>query len=263
MKLEKDIFFYHVMKTAGTTVVRLFEDAYGAESVCALPTHQQADDSSFLQKASADFPLVVTGHPDHLFHLWEHAHKRTGPRFQMVFMRNPIDRYLSCYYFWTRSKYVNAHVDACNLSLEESLECDRLQFTDNLMTKSLASLGKQRDYSIKANAEDFKAAFENLKQMQFIGIFEHLHLSCSILADVLGYPMPVLPAWNVNDKYPGKNECDKIIVRKIMTKNIYDLELYNAALNLFYLQAAECGEKVKEILKSLGHNNKIYKVKQK
>ncbi len=263
MQLDQDIFFYHVMKTAGTTVVKLLENAYGAESICALPTHQQADDSCFLQKASADAPLVVTGHPDHLFHLWAVAHERTGPRFKMAFLRDPIDRYLSCYYFWTRSKYVNAHVDACDISLEESLESDRLQFTDNLMTKSLASLGKERDYSLAANSEDFMVAFENVKKMQFVGVVEQMHLSCAILAALLGYSMPVLPAWNVNDKYPRKNECDQKIVKKIIKKNIYDLELYNVALDFFYLQAAEGGEKVKEILQSLGHNSKIYRVKQK
>ncbi len=167
------------------------------------------------------------------------AHKRTRPRFKLVFLRNPIDRYLSCYYFWTRSKYVHANVDACDMTLEESLESNRLQFTDNLMTKALASLGAERDYSVPACSADFMKAFDTLKTMHFIGFVEHMHLSCAILASLLRFPMPVLPAWNVNDKYPGKKECDKSIVRKIMQKNIYDLELYNNAMDFFYMQAAE------------------------
>lgn len=263
MELQQDIFFYHVMKTAGTSVVKLFEEAYGRESLCQFPTHEGADESGFVQNVSNNTPKVVTGHPDHFFALWGLAHKRSMPRFTMTFLRDPVDRYLSCYYFWTRSNYVNAHIEECNMSIEEALDCNTLRFTDNIMTKTFASLGADRDYLKPATHKDFTQAFANLRQMDFIGFVEDMRLSCALLASILGFTFSVLPAWNVNTKYPDKTECGKTVVRKVMLKNIYDLELVGHARDLFKLQVSEGDEAVASMVRSIKDADVVYKVKQR
>lgn len=263
MELQQDILFYHVMKTAGTSIVKYLEEPYGASSMCPLPTHQGDDESAFLQGVADGSPKVISGHPDHLFHLWDQVHARSAPRFTLTFLRNPVDRYLSCYYFWTRSKFVNSHVEQCDLSLEETLDGDNLKFADNIMTKALASLGAERDYSIPATSKDLLEAFANLKKMDFIGLVEELRLSCAMLANKLDFAPGVLPAWNVNTPYPGKAEHDKTLIRKIMLKNIYDMELYNHAKELFVKEISESDANVETLFQSLEDSDVTFEVKQK
>ncbi len=76
--LQTDIFFYHIMKTAGTTVVRLLEEAFGPESMCSLPPHEGADETAFVARVADPSPAVVGGHPHQLFPLWELADRRRG-----------------------------------------------------------------------------------------------------------------------------------------------------------------------------------------
>lgn len=260
---EKDIYFYHIMKTAGTSVFKILEDAYGQETMCPFPTHQGAEEDAFKEKIKAEYPLIVAGHPDHLFHLWELTDTRPNERFSMTFLRNPIDRYISCYYFLSRSKYVNKHVEEYDMSIEEAMESGHPRFSDNIMTKTLASLGTPRDYAKPASSEDFMKAVAALEQFDFIGIQEEFDLSCALLTHLLGVAPPVLVKWNVNNKYPGRQELGSEIVRRISFKNMYDLELFSIATEMFHARLAEAGDTLGTRLKEMKISDAVYKVRQK
>ncbi len=250
------------MKTAGTSIVRLMEDQYGSEYTNALPTHEGTDESLFLKKAKSNHPLIISGHPDHLFHLWETVHCRTLPRFTMTFFRNPIDRYISCYYFLSRSKFVNTHVASYNLSFEEAIKSNNPKFSDNIITKALASLGSYRDYTTPATPDDFKHAIENLKKMNFIGIVEEFNISCALLAHMLNMKLPTLTKWNVNEKYPSKHDLDRKLVQRVQMKNIYDLQLFDIALQIFDVQRAQTGIDTTTLLANMKESQTVYIVKQ-
>lgn len=261
--LTKDIFFYHIMKTAGTSIAKMLEEAYTQEPMCSLPTHECADDQLFRKKIQTEKPIIISGHPDHLFQLWEMAHSRSFDRFTFTFLRNPIDRYISCYFFLSRSNYVNKFVQEYTITLEQSLSCGNPKFADNIMTKILASLGSNRDYNKNATSEDFKIAIKNLRKMDFIGISEEFKLSFALLADKLNMNASTLGKWNVNKKYPKKEEIDPKIIQKIRLKNLYDLEIFHLATEIFKLQLSEASENVTKILNNLSSSNTIYFVKQK
>jgi len=260
--LERDIFFYHIMKTAGTTVVRLLEDAFGAEASCPLPTHAGADETAFLQKITHQGPLVVSGHPDQLFHLWERAHDRAQPRATMTFLRHPVDRYLSCYHFLTRSNYVQTRVKQFDMTLEQSLESDEPRLADNVMTKALASLGAPRDYTAPARPEDLALAVRHLRQFDFTGLLHEFETSYALLAWKFGFAPGVITRWNVNRKYPQRDELDRELARRITRRNIYDMELYNFGLELFRLQVAEAGEELAPLLAAIRTSGVTYMVRQ-
>ncbi|MCM1565820.1 MAG: sulfotransferase family protein [Dehalobacter sp.] len=260
--LNKDIFFYHVMKTAGTTVVRLLEQAYGADASCPLPTHESADPQPFFGKVSSPTPLIISGHPDQLFDLWKLAEQRSLPRAKMTFLRHPVDRYLSCYYFIRRSHYVQKHVGSFDLDLEQALSCDDRRLAGNMMTKVLSSLGTARDYREPATKQDLLQAVENLKAMDFIGLVEEFDLSYALLAHEFGFVPPCVTKWNVNAKYEGRNEISPKLERQIRIKNLFDYELYQFAVELFRARVVEAGEDLAQLLTQIKTSDRVYMVKQ-
>lgn len=260
--LQQDIFFYHIMKTAGTTVVKLLEDAFGKEVSCPLPTHEGADESFFFQTIIHKKPLIVSGHPHHLFQLWELAHQRTQPRSKMTFLRHPVDRYLSCYYFLLRSNYVQTRVGAFDMSLEQSLDADEPRLADNMMTKALSSLGEPRDYTQPATPKDLTLAAKRLQEFDMVGLSDEFETSYALLAWTFGFTPATITRWNVNQKYPGREALPPELLRKITRKNIFDMELYNFGRDIFRLRLAEAGEALSPLLATINTSPLTYMVKQ-
>ncbi len=262
LKLTKDVFFYHVMKTAGTTVVRLLEQVYGASSYCPLPNHEGGDTAKFRAKVARPEPLIVSGHPDHFFDLWDLAKQRTGARITMTYLRHPVDRFLSCFYFISRSHYVQTHVGAFTADLEAALDSGDPRLSGNMMTKALASLGGERDYTRPAKAKDLALAARNLEALDFVGLVEEFNVSHVMLAWTLGFTPSVITKWNVNRKYPGRDELPRALAKKIMVLNVYDYEIYNLARDLFRARVADIGDALTSLVPDLAISDRVYMVKQ-
>ncbi len=262
--LTRDLVFFHIMKTAGTTVVKLLEDAFGAEASCPLPRHPGAAEGPFLETVTAARPLVISGHPDHLHHLWRAALERPRPRDAMTFLRHPVERYLSCYNFLRRSNYVHAHVGAFTLSLEEALDCDDPRLTGNLMTKVLASLDafdEPRDYRTPATSKDLAAAVRALESMTFFGMSEEFHLSYALMAHTFGFSTTEITRWNVNRNYPRREDLPRRVLTAIRLRHVYDLELYAVAAKLFQQRVGEVGEALAPLVRSITESPTVYMVK--
>jgi len=246
-ELTNDVAFYHIMKTAGTTLARLFETIYGAERMCPLPLYQGADREAFLSGVADPSPRIFTGHPQDHFDLWERIHARPGPRTRIVFLRHPADRAVSCYHFIRDSRFVRARVGAFDLSLAEALESGDPRMADNMMTKVLASLGAPRDYAAPATPADLKLAVRHLAEMDLIGIMEDFDLSYALAAAKLGFdPVPVVK-WNVNPKRDRTEDIPKEALALIVRKNVFDFELYELARTMFQSRVAEAGETIQEL----------------
>ncbi|WP_461208895.1 sulfotransferase family 2 domain-containing protein [Desulfocurvus sp. DL9XJH121] len=259
--LAQDIFFFHVMKTAGTTVVRLLEQAFGPEASCALPTHEGADAGPFLERVDAVRPLVVSGHPHHLFPLWERALARTGPRSAMTFLRHPVERFLSCYYFITQSNYVQTRVGRFDLSLPEALGCNDPRLARNMMTKALASLGRPRDYAAPADRADLDRALDNLEAMDFVGLAEEFAWSYALLALTFGFEPPPITSWNVNASRPGAADLDPALVERIMADNALDLALYAHGVKLFAARVEAASGDLAPVMEGLTVSDTVYHMK--
>lgn len=263
LTLDKDIFFYHLPKTAGTTVIRQIEALLPAEGACALPGHEGEDEAPFVRGLAHDGPVFVHGHPDILFHLWAMAEQRTRPRFTMTFVRNPTDRFISSYYFYKRSRYVSENVGTISFSLEEAVSCGDPRLSDNMMTKALASRGRPRDYLAPATKRDLAEALAALRDMDFIGLVEQFDLGDALLGHMLGFAPGVVTRWNVNAKYPGKEELPARTTARIAAHNVLDYELYGFAAELFQAKVAEAGEALAPILAGMRVSEATYMVRQK
>lgn len=259
--LEQDVIVYHIMKTAGTTVSRLLEEIYGADRVYIVPNHDE-DPARFLRGAALSEPVVLMGHPHDKFEHWRSVHARGGRPLRMTFLRNPVERWLSCYYFLRRSRHIQRHVGRFELSVEEALLSGDARLCDNMMTKAVASLGEPRDYVAPADGADLAAAVENLGRLDVVGLSERFEVSYAMVCHALGVaPVPV-KRWNVNPGNAGRGGLSAATLRAVTRHNLYDAELYLYAAKLFEARLAEIGSELKPILRRIEESPVRYMTRQ-
>lgn len=259
--LEQDIFFFHVMKTAGTTVVRLLEAAFGPQTTCALPTHEGADPAGYLARVTDPAPCVISGHPHHLPELWAKALARGGPHRSMTFLRHPVERVLSCYDFIRNSKFVQRHVGRFELSLDEALDSDDPRMAANMMTKALASLGRPRDYAAPATDQDLALALKHLEAMDVIGLLEEFNVSYALMAHTFGFAPTAVTPWNVNARRQKAEDLPEALAKRILADNAMDLALYTRGVKLFAERVREAESPLTELMGRIRTTDMVVHVK--
>ena len=166
-------------------------------------------------------------------------------------LRNPVDRYIS-YYYYARSPYrfperLNKlkELGHFNESIEECLEKQHEGCTWNQMTRFFC--GPQaicRNGSSKA----LEQAKHNLEHYYAsVGVLENLQEFIQVLHKRL--PWFVVDSSGVLEKEfvtrgVNKQPISESVMKKIISVNRVDIELYNFAKQLFKIQATRCGIKL-------------------
>jgi len=259
--LGNDVVFYHIMKTAGTTLARLMEKVYGPQAMCPLPLYPGADPAAFLDGVKRPEPRIFTGHPHEQFELWELIAKRPLKKTRMVFLRHPVDRVVSCYHFIRDSRFVRNRVGAFDASLSEALESSDPRMSANMMTKVLASLGAPRDYAVPVGPDDLKLAIANLGKIDLLGLLEEFDLSYAMVADHFGFVPPPIAKWNVNPASGKAHDLPKEVLAAIVRKNVFDFELYEFGRTLFFSRAADAGDRLGKIASDIRQAPETYYMK--
>ena len=171
--------------------------------------------------------------------------------YKITFLRNPIDRVLS-HYFYYRKIYINSNPmiedfngNPCplidyNLSWEEDLlrhlaapTLKSLEFI-NLQTWQLAFNIYNRPHEIWSDREVLAMAKQHLDDFNFVGIYERLNSDLARLFQEQGWKLPEqLERVNATIERKQISEVDSHIIDVIRSRNALDIELYDYALNKF------------------------------
>jgi hypothetical protein len=190
-KTPKPALFLHIQKTAGTSIVQLAAKYYGNTNV--------ASHGDYVGKNPQDFIGVgfVSGHFGYNF-----AEQLMPGRYSFVFLRNPVERILSFYYFCrTRNPselpiYRLAH----KLTLEDFLAAS----TENELIKRrvwnsqvwrLASgpgPGSSRVDDMPMN-DMLNRAMENIENFSYVGFTETFETDFQVIMRELNFPPNCLP----------------------------------------------------------------------
>src|SRR5438552_2491662 len=108
------LIFLHIPRTAGTTFVRILERQYGAGAVLDLYDSTVGDRVAALTSGDMEHLRVVAGH----FSFGAHRHLPGSCRY-VTFLRDPVERVVSHYYFVRRQPEHYLHPAASTLSLAE------------------------------------------------------------------------------------------------------------------------------------------------
>lgn len=226
--------FIHTPKTGGTSVTRLLGERYNL-----LHLNGAADFSGFLNMPSESRKSydVAVGHMPF------GIERYVGPITLATFLRDPIDRVVSGYYYARRSVSHPNHAAIQSMSLREYVESNITFMNDNGMTRRMADYDWSEVHSppfwwqrVPIGAVSGKMldqAKANLRQCSFVGLYEDFNADVSRMFAALDIESPQeIPKENVSWDRPALEDIDQETMAALRRFNEYDLDLYEFAKGL-------------------------------
>lgn len=226
--MKDKYFFMHIVKTAGTSLYAMFRSVLGCENVRLV---EDPVNFSSLQAQQLNKSVLIGGH----FNEWQRR-QYFKDRYSIVFLRDPVDRFLSQYYYHRKAQVYAAKV----LDLHDYVEFHkdmRCNPVVNVHVFFLAghvnTAADSADNAIPAQ-DLLQRAKKNLSQISFTGIYEYLQDSVDLLCHDCGWPPAgKVPRENINPSRPAAHEISGEILDRIRDLNKLDMELYQYGLKLF------------------------------
>ena len=226
---DQRVVFIHIQKTAGSSIVRAIKNQTGTQ----LPSHGDF--------ATSKRPF----HKNDRFFLGHFGFNRTreipAPKFCFTFLRDPIDRIISLYYFWkedTENEYPIFQT-AKQMDLEAFLQSDNprvRQHIDNVQTWTFVGdcWGEVRHrHRHLSKSELVEIAKANLATLDFVGFQENYRADSETLFQMLGFDAPVgNVAVNKTASRPRREDLPASTLRLMAPLVELDDELYRYAMEL-------------------------------
>jgi hypothetical protein len=228
--------FLHMPKSAGTTLVRVFEKVYGNDSVYRNPDHysnNRALAAAFLAMSDEERSRIeiLCGH----FPVGFHGLIPVDSEYITV-LRDPIDRIISLYYFW------RAHPTIDRLgftrkynSLADFIRSGVTKDVDNGMTRVIAGYvpGEESPapYGGCSQALLDQAKGNLSERFAFVGVTERLPESLILLKRMFGWHhVPMFENLNATHNRPAKEDVDEPDMDALLEYTQLDRELYRYAV---------------------------------
>ncbi len=219
----------HIQKTAGKSLLAILRQAY----THVLVGHEEPERARLKrmwaeERQEAEQVQVIHGHMPWGFHAWFNR-----PYAYIGFVREPVDRVVSYYYFCRAEPTHNRHDLANRLSLEEWVELNPDLCIDNAMTRYFA--GRITDCAprpVQVHPGERTAilaeAIENIQSdFPVVGVVEEMQISLEMLTVYYDWPRGMeMPRVNVNPSRATVYEIPRATRERIAELNDLDRELY-------------------------------------
>ncbi len=246
-----NIIFLHLPKTAGTTFNFIIERNFSRDRIIEIP-FEYYDDWKYMEKVCQG----LVGE-NHLIrgHMLFGIHQFLSSEYKyLVFFRDPVDRFISQYYYMLRHPSHYLHDHASKLSLEEFIDSSISTTMFNSQTKLLAGWN-----GVECDEEVLEKALINL---------HHKHLLIGLTGEfdqslvVMRHSFPDFKdvryiSKNINPDKDGLRVAQSTI-EKIKARNHYDIKIYRQAQELFAAQM-ESIEEVDRQIHQLRSENRVLK----
>lgn len=259
-KGDQAIIFLHLPKCGGTTLNRIIEWEYHPLRIFSV------DPIFFLWsfKKVNRWPKdrlaqmqVFKGHMPFGLH-----RKLPQPATYITFLRDPIDRVISAYYFARNYKLHPKHRQVSRMTMEEYV---RTWPNHNVQTKLLSGRPYTGDFHAgECDSAMLEAAKENLAtHFSLVGLTERFDECLAVLKIIFGWDIAQYADFNVT-KRPRSNNLPSSIVDLIAERNKFDVALYEHVVPRFEETLVNYGTEVETELsrirkaKGLGKAEKLY-----
>jgi tetratricopeptide (TPR) repeat protein len=239
--------FIHIPKNAGSLINSLIGQLFLPEE-CLLFLFNDSFYDRYKRHLEANQFKQLRFFAGHLSYDLSHL---IDADYKITFLRNPIDRVLS-HYFYYRKIHINCNQtidfngNPCplidyNLSWEEDLlqqltapfAVKHLELS-NCQTWQLAFNIYNRPHEVWSDREVLEMAKQHLDDFNFVGIYERLNSDLARLFQEQGWQLPEqLERVNATVERKQISEVDSHVIDVIRSQNALDIELYDYALNKF------------------------------
>lgn len=225
--------FDHIPKTAGTSVIAAMGRAIGESGTLPEPVYPHH--------------VVLASAGAHRFraaHMWFHPHEALGADwFYATLLRDPIDRFLSQYYFHRahREHVLRGEVTdpvaigAVHLGLEDYLSSDSPDLKRSYTNLQAAHFARRvcDDPESLDNDELLDAAIASLDEYDLVGVFDDPQGFVDLYCNALSVPRQVLPHMNATMRRLQADELSGSLLQYLLHCNGADLALYAWACRRF------------------------------
>lgn len=222
-------FFLHVPKAAGTSLFKVFDEILGSENVNQVESINKGPKQlDILNKYK-----LIGGH----FTYFDYLKFINDERYSITFLRNPIDRFLSQYYYFKNNvgdiKQPSV-VNAKKMDLKSYIEYySHEQIYGDVLNRQVWHFVGLQKPTITEN-QILEIAKENLSKMNFVGIHESINDAIDLLCYDCNWPvLNNIPIVNVTNKKATYDDIDNYTLDRIKELNFLDFELYNYGIKLF------------------------------
>lgn len=242
-------FFFHIPKTAGSTLVDILEDFFGYQEIC--PAYYTYELSSLTPTELSNFRFF-RGHID--YHVLSRYLKKEPQT--ITFLRHPVDHAISIFSHLKRKtdeEFVEQEIQAVRqMNLEKFIfQPDRVINLDysNLQLRTLVAnshldlatllppTSNSPDVPDKALPTDqdlLEYGKELLSRFFFVGLAERFEEGLLLLSYHFGLrPLEFIPRINVSHNRPAKDTIAPEVYEQIAWKSKLDFELYKFGKELF------------------------------
>src|SRR5258707_5872138 len=240
---DRALIFLHLPKCGGTTLNRIIEWEYNPlrifsiDPILYLWSYQKLNrwPASRLAKLR-----VLKGHMPFGIH-----RRLPQPFTYITFLRDPVERVISAYYFARNYLLHPKHRWISELTLEEYV---RLSPNHNVQTKYLSGREFVGDYHAGDCTEEMLAmAKENLvRHCSLVGLTERFDEGLAILKIIFGWQISKYAKFNVTKTRPKKTSLPASTVDLINERNKYDVDLYDFGVPIFNETRARYGDEVQK-----------------
>lgn len=227
---DQAIIFLHLPKCGGTTLNRIIEWEYHPLRIFSV------DPIFFLwsfkkvnrwPKDRLGRMQVFKGHMPFGLH-----RKLPQPATYITFLRDPIDRVISAYYFARNYKLHPKHHQVSRMTMEEYA---RTWPNHNVQTKLLSGRPYTGDFHAgECDSAMLEAAKENLAtHFSLVGLTERFDECLAVLKIMFGWDIAQYADFNVTKKRPRGNNLPSSVVDLIAERNKFDVALYEHVVPRF------------------------------
>lgn len=214
---QRKIIFFHLPKTAGTSVKRALLNAFGEDKV-ALIYGKPFFEEKMQAFMNSNMPLAIGHMP------WKEDYSIAIQDYvKITFLRHPVDRTVS-HYLHVKYSQSKEHDVFKNVSFLDFLKTNA---GSNDMTRRLGG-GFYKEN--KNSAHFFKAAAENIShRFDFVGLQENLTREWQRLSAFLKMDLGELKTFNKSEHKAEAKQLKEAYEDQIIEANKLDLDLYKLA----------------------------------
>jgi len=242
---DQTLIFLHLPKCGGTTLNRIIEWEYNPLRIFSV-------DPIFFRwsyrKLGRWSPEKLAQMQVFKGHMPFGLHQRLPqPSTYITFLRDPIERSISAYYFARNYRLHPLHQKVKRMTLDEYVCWTP---NHNVQTKLLAGL----DFAADCSEETLSLAKENLaRHFALAGLTERFDECLAILKMQFGWNIAQYANFNVTPSRPNKDRVSGASQALIAERNCFDVALYAHVAPLFDEMMIRQGQEVRVQLDAIRH----------